>query len=312
MLPEKALLLSQLTLSDPDFTKALSAQVAPAANPESTQTKSAHVVLPGSWVESTTGNTINGFYKPTTTSKDEKNNHPVLMGKCEVAIGVFMNMWLGKTAAEDRLVFDDSGQIVGTFSRKLPDYKPMASFEHPVPSGEIDELANPTTVEILIKQNVARLLTALWGIGNIDVNPYNISIKGEGSVLDYGQCLPLFMLIIEGSDGFLKRLEEVVVYKPQKLVGEDLNTLPILSEGHYRNHWPTNFVPGTLNLYKQFQSYETFRKLSVNSHLRVEIAPGKKVSFQEQMFESLLTMLLTYDPEMLRARLNDYLGDLPL
>ena len=312
MLPKKALLLSQLTLSNPNFTKALPAQEASSANPESTQVKSAHVVLPGSWVDPSTAQTIQGFFKPVTTPDDEakglKNDYPILLAKYNVAISVFMRMWLGASAAEDQLVFDAEGQIVGTFSKKLPDYKPMASREHPVPPGEKDELANPTTVETLIRQNVARLLTAVWGVGDIDVNPNNISIQGEGSVLDYGRCLAQYTLIMEGCEGFFKWCESKLIGKPKKLMGESLDKFPIMDVPQ----WPTNSIPSTLNINKQFQSYETFIKLAGMSHVRVEIEPGKEVSCQEQMFESLLTMLLTYDPDMLRARLEEYLGDLPL
>lgn len=309
-MPEKALLLSQLTLKEPIIMRAKSTHDASSRDSESTQTKSAHEVLPASWIDPLNGDTIVGFFKPVTTPED---NYPILLAKYDVAISVFMRMWLGETAAEDRLVLDDSGQIVGTFSKRLPDYRPMASRENPLAvDAEDPEIVNPTKVETLLEHNVARLLTAEWGIGNPDVHPYNISIKGHGSVLDYDECLPRRTLIIKGGDGVFKRLEAMLLNKPQKLVEEDLNTFPILSEGHERKHWPTHWLPGNLNWDKQFQSYKTFVKLAAMSHVRVKLASGQEVSFQEQMFESLLTMLLTYDPDMLHARLYEYLGDLPL
>lgn len=314
MLPIKALRLSQLTLKQPVILQASSAQVAASSSdPVLTQTKSAHEVLPASWVDSASDTLVSGFFKRVTTPADKEDNYPILLAKYDVAISVFMRMWLGETAAEDRLVLDDDGQILGTFSKNLPDYKPMASRENPLSSEEKEpELVCPTKVETLLEQNVARLLTAEWGIGNPDVHPYNISIKGHGCVLDYDECLPRRTLIIKGGDGLVKWLEGFLLNKPQKLVEDDLKTFPILSKGHERKHWPTQWLPGNLNWDKQFQSYETFEKLAAMSHVRIRLLSGEEVSFQGQMFESLLTMLLTYDPEMLRVRLYEYLGNFPL
>jgi len=320
-MPKKALLLSQLTLKDPDFTPANLTQASSASDQASaqtkqasTQTKSAHEVFQATWIDPANNQTIEGFFKRVTTPADREDNYPILLVKYDVAISVFMRMWLGDTAAEDMLVFDDQdGQIIGSFSRSLPDYKPMASYESPLAADEQEpEIVNPTTVETLLEHNVARLLTAEWGIGNPDVHPYNISIKGTGSVLDYDECLPHRTLIIKGGDGLIKWVEARLLNKPQKLVEEDLHSFPVLSKGHERKHWPTQWIPGNLNIEKQFQSYETFRKLATTSHVRMKLKSGMEVSFQEQMFESLLTMLLTYDPDMLHARLFEYLGDLPL
>lgn len=318
---KKALLLHQLTLKNPEFSPANSTQAsssgemaATETKQASTQTKSAHEVIPATWINPVNHQTIEGFFKRVTSPADREDNYPILLAKYNVAISVLMRMWLGESAAEDMLVFDESGEeIIGTFSKSLPDYKPMASYESPLATDEKDpEIVNPTSIETLLEHNVARLLTAEWGIGNPDVHPYNISIKGNGSVLDYDECLPHRTLIIKGGDGLIKWLEAKLLNKPQKLVDEDLNTFPILSKGHERKHWPTQWIPGNLNIEKQFQSYETFRKLAATSHLRIKLKSGIHVSFQEQMFESLLTMLLTYDPDMLRARLVEYLGDLPL
>lgn len=314
-MPKKALLLSQLTLKEPDFNPANSSPAAAPSGAEATnQTKSSHEVFPATWIDSETNQPVKGFFKRVTTPSDSEDNYPILLAKYDVAISVFMRMWLGETAAEDMLVFNDQdGLIAGTFSRSLPDYKPMASYEKPVAADEPDpEIVNPTTVETLLEHNVARLLTAQWAIGNPDVHPYNISIKGSGSVLDYDECLPQRTLIIKGGDSLIKWLEAKLLNKPQRLVEDDLNTFPILSKGHERKHWPTQWIPGNLNIDKQFQSYETFRKLATTSHVRMKLKSGIDISFQEQMFESLLTMLLTYDPIMLHARLFDYFGDLPL
>lgn len=312
-MPEKALLLSQLTLKEPDFTSVKSAQVASSNEPGSIQTKSAHEVLPGSWVDPANGQIIEGFYKPVTTPDDNENNYPILLAKYDVAISVFTRSFLGEIAAEDRLVFDDEGHIVGTFSRKLPHYKPMASRERPLAADEKDpELVCPTEIKTLIEHNVARILTGEWYINNVDLHPYNMSIEGDGGVLDYDESFARHTLIIKGGEGFVKWWETKLVNPPQELVGEDLNLFPILSEGNKRKHWPTNFLPGNWNWSKQFQSYLTFESVAFASNKHVKLASEKKISFQEQMFESLVTMLVTYDQDMLRARLYEYLGDMPL
>ena len=309
---EKALRLSQLTLKG-NLTPTQSAHAVSVTPPISPPIKSAHEVFSAFWIDPTNSQTIEGFFKRVTTSEDTEDNYPILLAKYNVAISVMMRIWLGEIAAEDRLVFNDEGQIVGTFSRNLPDYKPLSSLEKPCSTDELEpELVYPKSVVTLLQQKVARILMAQWAIGNPDLHPYNISIKGEGSVLDYDECLPRRTLIMKEGRGVLSQLEAMLVNKPQKLVGEDLNTFPILAPGNERKHWPTNRIPGNLNLSKQFQSYETFVQLAAVSHIPIKLASGEEVSFQEQMFESLLQMLITSDKDMLRARLYDYLGDLTL
>src|SRR3990167_6358774 len=161
MRPKKALLLSQLTLKEPSLTMPKSAQATSSSNQDSTQIKSAHEVLPASWVDPIDHQTIEGFFKRVTASEDKEDNYPILLAKYDVAISVLMRMRLGETAAEDQLVLSNEGEVLGTFSRRLPDYKPMGSGERPLTVDEEErELVWPTRVETLLEHNVARLLTA--------------------------------------------------------------------------------------------------------------------------------------------------------
>ncbi|MDI9818042.1 MULTISPECIES: hypothetical protein [unclassified Legionella] len=258
--------------------------------------KSGHDVLRVEF-EDTDGKTKSGFFKPLDPT------YPPLLAKYAVAISVAIRLSLGDRAAEDRLVFNDRGEIKGTVSVSLANYKPLASYYQSLPSDEkIKEEVCPS-VETLLLYNVAELLVAAWRYKCDDRHPGNFSLFG---LIDWDMALYHYTCIIKGErlvDGITKRLPE----KDMKLTSKALDNFPNI-EGI--THFPTKSVPGNFNVFKAFQSYKAFQDLAANQTL---ITDEEEISFQEQFFSALLKELLTHDPKMLYQRLKDYTGEeLPL
>ncbi|CDZ76192.1 hypothetical protein BN59_00458 [Legionella massiliensis] len=238
-----------------------------------------------------------GFYKPLAA------DYPPLLAKYSVAAGIAMRLSLGDRAAEDRLVFDDSGKnIVGTISIAVPGYKPLLSSGSTVPVDVQEKEQVCPSVETLLQENAAELLIASWYRKCDDRHPGNFSLAG---LIDWDMLLYNITHILKGGryiDGILKPI-------PQKAMGlraSDLDNFPNI-EG--RTHWPANTRPGNFNYYKHHLAAESFKSLAANPALETNDGP---VSFQEQMFSALLKELLTFDPEVLRARLQEYFGDMTL
>ncbi|KTC84700.1 MULTISPECIES: hypothetical protein [Legionella] len=228
------------------------------------------------------------YFKPIA------DDYPPLLAKYSVAASVALRLSLGDKAAEDRLVFDETGKkILGTVSFELPGYKPLLSAGKNLPTDPKErELVCPSK-ETLIKYNVAELLVAAWRYKCDDRHPDNFSLFG---LLDWDMILYHITHIMKGGryiDGILKPIPK----KGMRLKAEELDTFPNVLN---RTHWPANTIPGNFNYYKHYQAAEAFQALAGS------------IEFQEQMFEALLKELLSFDPEMLRVRLKEYLGDLPL
>ncbi|KTD36449.1 hypothetical protein Lnau_1433 [Legionella nautarum] len=229
-----------------------------------------------------------GYFKPIA------DDYPPLLAKYSVAASVALRLSLADRAAEERLVFDETGKkILGTLSFKLPDYKPLLSAGKNIPTDPKErELVCPSK-ETLIQYNVAELLVAAWRYKCDDRHPDNFSLFG---LLDWDMILYHITHIMKGGryiDGILKPIPK----KGMSLKAEELDNFPNVLN---RTHWPANTIPGNFNYYKHHQAAEAFQSLAGS------------VEFQEQMFEALLKELLSFDPEMLRVRLKEYLGDLPL
>ena len=272
---------------------------------DASQKSSEHEVLSAEWADES-GQKIEGFYK-----KVNKSKYPELLAKYCVAASVFARLFLGEIAVEDRLVLGEQGNIVGTFSRKHPDYKPMecgySNQNFPDPNDPNDaELVSPKRVETLLEHKVLRVLYVALLLGDADRHPNNMSIKGEGVLLDYDEFFPEHAMIIKGRTGWLESWRS---NKPQKLISQVFDNFPILLNDFARTHWPTNDMPLNKNPFKQFTSYLLFQQLAANPSAIVD---GQKITAQEQGLDYKVMMLLTYDPEVLLARLFDALGDLPL
>ncbi|ASQ44628.1 hypothetical protein [Legionella clemsonensis] len=246
----------------------------------------------------TDGQIKTGFYKELIPDGIGDGSYPALLAKYSVAASILVRLALGERAAEERLVFDEHGRIKGTVSITLPNYIPLAVSGQSLPADlQERELVCPST-ETLLKYNVAELLVSAWRIKCDDRHPGNFSLFG---LIDWDMALYPYTYIMKGKrwvDGILKELPE----KGMKLLSKDLDNFPVI-EG--RTHTPTNSKPGNINLAKRFQSFLEFQKLAANQALKTETGD---ISWQEQFFSALLKELLTFDPDMLRARLQEYFG----
>ncbi|VEG91557.1 hypothetical protein [Legionella spiritensis] len=263
-----------------------------------------------------------GFYKPC----DE--TYPPLLAKYSVAVSVGMRTTFGNAAAEERLVFNDKDEIIGTVSLVLPGFKPLLSNSDSLPLDEQEKNLVCPDVSKLLASNMAHLLILYWRWKNDDVHPGNIGACSGEKVdydiffrpdweefvgfaysvffgFDYDMCLYPITSIIKGS----RWIHGILVPVPEKsmtLKAKNLDNFPILNG---RTHWPTHVIPENLNLYKTHKAHEAFQALTGNPCF--ETANGR-VYFQEQMFQALLHELITYDPDMIRARMEEYFGDIPL
>ncbi|STX45057.1 Uncharacterised protein [Legionella donaldsonii] len=242
------------------------------------------------------GQTKTGFFKPLDST------YPALLAKYSVAISVALRLALGDRAAEDRLVFDDEGKIVGSISISLPNFKPLLCSLETIPADPQKREQVCPSVASLLRYNVVEWLVAAFHYKCDDRHPGNIGLVG---MIDWDMFLYHITSIIKGQrliDGILKEAPE----KGMRLKSTNLDNFPILDD---RTHWPSNALPGNLNVNKRCMSYAAFQALAENPSTEIS---DKTVHFQEQLFAALLKELLTFDPSVLRARLEEYLGDLPL
>lgn len=261
---------------------------------------SGHQVCKAEFVD-TDGQTKLGFYKELIPDGVGDGSYPEILGKYSVATSVLVRLALGEKGAEDRLVFDDNGRIIGTLSVNLAKYKPMYTVDNltlPEDPQEREEVA-PSVETLLNNDDVAAFLVNGWRIKCDDRHPGNFSLFGS---IDWDMAFYPYTYIMKGKrlvDGITKPLPE----KGMTLRSKELDNFPII-EG--RTHTPTNHIPGNFNLFKKFYAFASFRKLASNPAIKTEEGD---VYWQEQFFSAMLKELLTFDPEMVRARLKEYIGE---
>lgn len=239
-----------------------------------------------------------GFYKEL--DEDSKNgSYPALLAKYSVAASVLIRLCLGEKAAEDRLVFNDNGEIVGTVSININNYKPLNCYAQLLPNNPHErELVCPSP-ETLLRYNVAELLINAWRMKCDDRHPGNFSLFG---LIDWDMTLYPYTYIMRGKrlvDGIVRDLPE----KSMRLSIKDLDNFPNIEN---RTHTPTNSIPKNGNFFKRFQAYAAFQKLAQNHCIQVS---KKRIYWQEQFFAACLKELLTFDIDLLKIRLQQYLGN---
>lgn len=270
--------------------------------------KSSHEVRKAEFYDAD-GEKKTGFYKPLGP------DYPCLLAKISVAYSVLMRMSSGTQVAADRLVLDDiSGEVLGTLSYALPDYKPMLCSGESLPIDlQQKELRCPSE-ETLVGYNFTEMLVAEYRSGNNDAHPGNMGIarKEEGKVdspfvpviIDHDMRGYKLTSIIKGrrfTSGITEDSPESIVMDPS-----DFNNFPIING---RTHWPANTMPGNLYMPKRYMAYAQFQGLAKNPVLQTEKGP---VSFQDQLFHALLKQLVLFSPGILKPWLIDYFGDIPL
>lgn len=251
----------------------------------------------------TDGEIKTGFYKPLDPT------YPALLAKYAVAVSVALRLSLGEHAAEDRLVFNEEGEIVGTVSIALKGYRPLLCTGQSEPSDlQEKELVNPS-VATLLKYNIAEIIVAGLLFYCDDRHPGNTGAilmdkdkKGYGWI-DNDMTLYPYTAPMKGGrwvDGtFLKE-------SPEKTITLKSKTLDNFPNVEDRTHWWANSLPKNGNILKRCMAYEAFQALAANPSLETEEG---SISFQEQFFSALLKNLLVYDPQMLQKRLVEYISE---
>lgn len=224
-----------------------------------------------------------GYFKPC-----DPNNYPILLAKYVVAFSVFIRTALGTRAAEERLVYNDKGIIVGTVSLQVPDFVPLltqADDNYPNPLHQ--KWGNPDK-QTLLDKDVASLLVSAYKHKNDDLHPANFSVNG---LIDFDEYYIELTSILKGerlTSGWLSNSPKVV----SDLKENDLKIFPNITA---RTHWPTNAYPKNLNLNKNYRT-DAFSKLQNDPE------------FIHQYLLALLKELLAYDEKMIEDRLRLYFG----
>ncbi|MDX1836267.1 hypothetical protein DIZ81_02450 [Legionella taurinensis] len=279
-LPKKALRYGQLKFTN-----------------DKTIPSSGHVIEKATFVDAVDGEKT-GFFKPLSGS------YPRVLALYSVAVSVALRNSLGESAAEERLVYDEKGEICGTFSIGLKKYKPMAPSGATLPTNASEREEVYPSYNTLLSHNVAKWLIAAWRYKCDDRHPGNTDLD---NILDYDMMLWGITWIMKGArnvDGIIKEHPETSM----GLKSTDLDNFPIINT---RTHWPTNTMPGNLNLAKRHMCYQAFRELAANPSIKLD-SSSEPVSFQEQFFSAILQELLTYEPSILRERFTEYFGTEPL
>ncbi|QRN04966.1 hypothetical protein GH742_14450 [Legionella sp. MW5194] len=279
-LPKKALRYGQLKFTN-----------------DKTVPSSGHVIEKATFVDAVDGEKT-GFFKPLSGS------YPRVLALYSVAVSVALRNSLGDNAAEERLVYDEKGEICGTLSIALKKYKPMAPSGATLPVNASEREEVYPSYNTLLAHNVAKWLIAAWRHKCDDRHPGNTDLD---NILDYDMMLWGITWIMKGArntDGIVKEHPETSM----GLKSTDLDNFPIIET---RTHWPTNTMPGNLNLTKRHMCYQSFRDLAANPSIKLD-SDSQPQSFQEQFFSAILQELLTYEPSTLKERFNEYFGDEPL
>lgn len=256
--------------------------ISKTADPEASKEPSCHTVSFCEFLDAD-GEKKKGFFKPTS----EKEKYPAVLAKFAVASAAFMRLTLGKRAAEDRLVLDDQGQIVGTISLALPGFKPLP------------EKADYT---YLLQHNILELMLICYIFNEDDLHRGNIS---EVGVIDRDMSLWWLTQWIKGRRGNPGNAPNFEAKNFANMLVTFISTAwsPI--------HWPGYWIPGNGNIWKQYPNYTEFKKLEDNPALIDPNSGTVITTAQQQIYSAALKFILTYQPEVLRNQLIDLFGDMP-
>jgi len=224
-----------------------------------------------------------GYYKART------EKYPPILAKYVVAFSIFVRSILGERASEERLVFNDKNEIVGTASIEIPEFIPIRAI--PLFPNTAVKYVRPDYESwavpdkfLLLETDMAELLMVeYYGLNN-DLHPANISIKG---IIDYDE----FFFTITS---IFKEWKQIII----KVTQEEIRNFPKITYGS-RKHWVTYIVPYNGNITKIYQT-NAFNQLHGDS------------IFELQKNAAILKILLSYDPNMLQKRMKLYLGDISL
>lgn len=239
------------------------------------------------------GRTKKGYFKAIDGKYTE------FLAKISVLASVYCRMMLGEKAAEERLVFDKNGKIIGTVSRKVDGL----TFASTAPDEKIvDAEQQIPSTETLLKEFVMEELLAMYVYANDDGHPHNLGLR---KVFDYD----MWLIAVSRVEKESRPIKNWIFYQisPQLAPASrvDFGNFPDIQDT-YCTHWPTYDVPANLNPNKRYPKPAAFRALATNPKIIVD---GKEISAQRQLALATLKLLLTRQPERLDRLLRDYFGD---
>ncbi|MCL9683092.1 hypothetical protein [Legionella maioricensis] len=243
-----------------------------------------------------------GYFKEL----EPKNHYPELLAKISVGTSLLQRLYLGKNCAEERLVFNERDELVGTLSIAIDGFKPFNYSNETVPE-EIaaKEQVVPSTKTLLKKKHIEAAF-AFWYGDNDDGHPHNNGFAGEEAViLDFDMFFYWLTILMKEA--------RAVIGIPKKSIAltvRDWESFPIVKDSK-PYHWFTYLHPGQ-------------ESLPIQSSLLTRILPkpyadpsqfeqlAHEPEAHEQKFAVALKALLTFQPEVTRKRLTELFGDMTL
>jgi len=320
-LPKKALRFEKLIFKNKSGASSqinsLTDTNTPNSNPNLSHSKpnaSSHEVKEVSFLDYD-GKIKKGFFK-----KLDGNYKPSLI-YFSVLTGGLLRQFLHDLAAEDRPVYDENNNLVGSVSIKLDGYVHISEVEKKISGNPKNN--NWPSLKTLLETNVMQILFFCWSFFNNDVHPDNLpfckSNKDKhikAGIFDYDMFLYPITEIIKG-----ERYIGGTANGKIELKVTDFSDFPCLSKDSQQyTYWPSrpplNKNP---NPYKLFYNPQEFEALAKNPTIILqkrkkdshdnELDSQEKISAQEQLYTAALKALIFYQPDQLNIILKDYVGD---
>lgn len=248
------------------------------------------------------GITKKGFYKEL----DPQSHYPELLGKIDVAVSLLKRLFQGKRSAEDRLVYDKEGKLVGTLSLDVEGFKPFNFAKEEIPSDPVEKEKVIPSTETLISENVIELLLGRWFLDDDDGHPHNISLAGD---IDFDMFM--YWLTI------LMKEPRIGIGTPKKRINltvRDWEQFPKVKDSK-PYHWATFTHPGQETLPTVIPAQGPILS-RVLPKIYADPTQFERLAYEEraheQKFAAALKVLLTYQPDLIRKRLTEYFGDMTL
>lgn len=253
-----------------------------------------HQVWFVTYVDKINGIVQEGFFKELEPQK----NFPELLAKISVAMSVILSSFQDRTAQE-HLVFNDKGVLVGILSVALKDFKPFNIKGDPQPVDRIEKEQVIPSNETLVRANMMEILFGRWFLNDDDPHPRNLSLNGG---IDYDMFAYWFVIFMKGARLAINPPKERV-----NLTVRDYESFPDLADAK-PYHWPTFAYPGQGSI--KIPVPESIQMIALSNALpKVYEAPEQFAHLaanpeaQAQKVVAALKAILTYQPEVLRQRL---------
>ncbi len=252
-----------------------------------------------------------GFFKPVS----DIHHYPATLAIWSVMNSQLYRIFLGDNAAEERLVYYESGEIAGTFSiapLNAKEFKPLLFVGEDEPDSSLRHYVEPTK-ETLLQLNMTQLLVTSWFLKEDDFHSAQVLFCHDGVDKDGIYINPRYVRIdfdmslyeetykIKGARFIDSIGWRALPEKNMRFTTEVVTDFPIFAVGGPYYWLATKGVTG----YKDCKSADEFRGLPTASVL---LESGKPTSFKLQKFEAILMQLLLCQPETIRPRLEDYVS----